>query len=268
MRSEPVLPLLTADIDGYAMSYTEYGMGAPLVLVHGSLSDCRYWKSQMAPLGRSFRVLAVCLRHYWPENWNGEGNGFSVTQHAADVLAFIDQVARQPAHLVGHSRGGRVALEAALTRPGALRSLTLADPGLPPPGGDPRSDFRQRALTLIRDGAIETGLALFVDTVTGPTTWQRMVPWFKEMVRDNVGTLFGQARETPAAPSSARIGTLTLPTLLIGGALSPPPYPAVLDALAQWLPQAQRVDIAGSSHGMNLGNPRAFNGAIESFLHG
>lgn len=30
MRSEPVLPLQTADVGGYAMSYTEYGEGAPL----------------------------------------------------------------------------------------------------------------------------------------------------------------------------------------------------------------------------------------------
>lgn len=269
MRSEPVLPLQTAEIGGYALSYTEYGEGAPLVLVHGSLSDSRYWKSQMAPLGRSFRVLAVCLRRYWPEAWDGEGGGFSVAQHAADVLEFIDRVAGQPAHLLGHSRGGRVALEAALTQPDALRSLTLADPGLPLPGDDDaRGGFRQRALELIRDGAVEEGLALFVDTVTGPDTWQRMVPWFKDMVRDNVGTLFGQARETPATLSPAQIGSLTLPTLLIGGALSPAPYPAVLDALEQWLPQSQRVTITGSSHGMNLGNPRAFNGAIESFLLG
>ncbi|WZB66570.1 alpha/beta hydrolase [Achromobacter xylosoxidans] len=150
--------------------------------------------------------------------------GFSVAQHGADVLAFIDQVAGQPAHLVGHSRGGRVALEAALARPDALRSLTLADPGLPLPGdNDLRGGFRQRALELIRDGALEEGLALFVDTVTGPDTWQRMVPWFKEMVRDNAGTLFGQARETPATLSPEQIGSLALPTLLIGGALSPRP---------------------------------------------
>ncbi|MGY6268606.1 alpha/beta fold hydrolase [Achromobacter denitrificans] len=269
MRSEPVLPLQTAPIGGYAMSYTEYGSGTPLVLVHGSLSDCRYWKSQMAPLGRSFRVLAVCLRRYWPETWDGAGDGFSIAQHADDVLEFIDTVAGGPAHLVGHSRGGRVALEAALRRPGALRSLTLADPGLPLPGEDDlRGGFRQKALALIREGETEAGLALFVDTVTGPDTWQRMVPWFKEMVRDNVGTLFGQALETPEALTPRQIGALKLPTLLIGGALSPAPYPAVLNALSQWLPQAHRVTITGSSHGMNLGNPRAFNGAIEEFIGG
>ncbi len=269
MRSEPVLPLQTAPIGGYAMSYTEYGSGTPLVLVHGSLSDSRYWKSQMAPLGRSFRVLAVCLRRYWPETWDGEGGGFSVEQHASDVLEFIDTVAGGPAHLVGHSRGGRVALEAALRQPKSLRSLTLADPGLQLPGCvDERGGFRQRALTLIRQGDIEEGLALFVDTVTGPNTWQRMVPWFKEMVRDNVGTLFGQVDERPDTLTPEQIGGVTMPVLLIGGALSPAPYPAVLDALAQWLPQSRRIDIVGSSHGMNLGNPRAFNGAIQEFIGG
>ena len=223
----------------------------------------------MAPLGKSFRVLAVCLRRYWPETWDGEGDGFSIEQHASDVLEFIDTVAGGPAHLVGHSRGGRVALEAALRQPDALRSLTLADPGLPLPGGDDsRGGFRQRALALIRQGDVEDGLALFVDTVTGPDTWQRMVPWFKEMVRDNVGTLFGQAEEKPEVLSPQQIGTLKLPTLLIGGALSPAPYPAVLDALSQWVPHAHRVTVVGSSHGMNLGNPRAFNGAIEAFIGG
>ena len=142
------------------------------------------------------------------------------------MLEFIDQVAGGRADLVGHSRGGRVALEVALRRPDALRSLTLADPGLPLPGEDDlRGSFRQEALTLIRQGDVDTGLALFVDTVTGPNTWQRMVPWFKEMVRDNVGTLFEQVDEKPPVLTAAQIGGLALPTLLIGGALSPQPYP-------------------------------------------
>src|SRR5690606_8444291 len=131
-----------------------------------------------------------------------------------------------PAHLVGHSRGGRVALETALRRPDLARSLVLADPGLPLPGGDDsRGGFRQRALALIRDGDPDAGLALFIDTVTGPDTWRRMVPWFKDMVRDNANTLLGQAREQPGPLTPDTLRRLALPTLLIGGALSPAPYP-------------------------------------------
>jgi len=266
MRSEPQLPLQAASVNGYAMTYTEHGHGTPLVLVHGSLCDCRYWKSQMGPLGRSFRVLAPSLRHYWPQQW--DGLDFSIEQHVDDLLAFIDAVGEGAAHVVGHSRGARVALEAALRDPARVRSLTLADPGLPLPGqaADSRGGFRQRALALIEAGEVDAGLALFVDTVSGPDTWRRMVPWFQNMVRDNASTLKGQATETPRPLAREQIARLALPTLLIGGALSPAPYPAVLDMLAEWLPGARKEVIAGSSHGMNLGNPRAFNVAIEHFL--
>lgn len=267
LRSEPVLSLKTADVNGYALHYAEHGEGAPLLLVHGSLCDSRYWKSQLQPLGKSFRVYALSLRRYWPERWDGEGGGFSIEQHVDDILRFIEDVIQAPAHLLGHSRGGRVALEAAQQRPDLLRSLILADPGIALPGKtDARGNFRQQALELIRQGDADAGLALFVDRVSGPDTWRHMVPWFKDMVRDNANTLLGQALETAPALQPERIASLTLPTLLIGGALSPQPYPAVLDALQTWLPSSQRLDIAGSSHGMNLGNPRAFNTTVAKFL--
>lgn len=267
LRSEPRLSLQTADINGYALHYAQHGQGAPLVLVHGSLCDSRYWKSQLQTLGATFHVYALSLRRYWPEHWNGEGGGFSIEQHVDDTLHFIEDIVQAPVHLLGHSRGGRIALEAAQRRPELLRSLILADPGLALQDKiDTRGNFRQQALELIRQGDIDAGLALFIDKVSGLDTWRRMVPWFKEMVRDNANTLLGQAIETPPPLQPERIAALNLPTLLIGGELSPPPYPAVLDALQGWLPHAQRVAIAGSSHGMNLGNPRAFNMAVTQFL--
>lgn len=266
MRSEPQLPLQTAYINDSAMTYAEHGQGTPLVLVHGSLCDCRYWKSQMGPLGRSFRVLAPSLRHYWPQEW--DGGPFSVDQHVDDLLAFIEIVGEGAAHVVGHSRGARVALEAALREPRRVRTLTLADPGplAPNPSTDDRGGFRQRSLKLIDDGELDAGLALFVDTVSGPDTWRRMVPWFQEMVRDNATTLRGQATEMLNPLSREQIQKLAMPLLLIGGALSPAPYPAVLQTLSEWRPSAHKEVIVGSSHGMNLGNPRAFNSAIENFL--
>lgn len=220
----------------------------------------------MEPLGRSFRVLAPNLRHYWPAQW--DGSPFSIDQHVDDLLAFIETVGEGSAHVVGHSRGARVVLEAALREPKRIRTLTLADPGLPIPGqaSDDRGGFRQRALTLIDEGQLEEGLALFIDTVSGPDTWRRMVPWFRKMVRENASTLRGQVSEILRPLPREQLENLGMPLLLIGGALSPSPYPAVVQMLSEWLPSAHKEIIAGSSHGMNLGNPRAFNSAIEQFL--
>ncbi|WP_459616925.1 alpha/beta fold hydrolase [Bordetella sp. 2513F-2] len=267
MRTAPDLPARSVRLDGFDTTYVEHGSGTPLVLIHGSLSDYRYWTPQFGPLGRAFRVLAPSLRRHWPERWDGKGGGFSIAEHARQVLELVERVAGEPAHLVGHSRGGRVALEAARLRPGLVRTLTLADPGLSLPGeADVRGDFRRHALERLSAGETEEGLRIFIDAVTGPDTWRRMVPWFKEMVRDNAGTLAGQNAEPPAPLDDDAIRSLSLPVLLIGGALSPQPYPTVLERLQRLLPHAERVTIAGSSHGMNLGNPRAFNEAIAAFL--
>jgi len=41
------------------------------VLVHGTLGDFRTWYSVLGPLSKKHRVIAVSLRHFFPEHWNG-----------------------------------------------------------------------------------------------------------------------------------------------------------------------------------------------------
>lgn len=258
------------EFDGHATAYDEQGGGhsrETVVLVHGSLCDLRYWKPQMNSLGQKHRMLALSLRRYWPEQWDGSGGGFSIEAHAEQLQGFIERTAPGPVHLMGHSRGGRIALETTLRRPDLVRSLTLADPGQPLPGHtDRRGDFRRRARDLIAAGQAEEGLALFIDAVTGPDTWRRMVPWFKTMVRDNAATLLGQADEVVPVPDENALRALLLPVHLIGGERSPQPFPSILDWLEGLLPNAQRTTIARASHGMNLANARAFNAAVDEFL--
>lgn len=297
MRSSTAFVIRQAIVAGATYHYIDEGTGPTLVLIHGSLCDCRYWNAQIRSLRMHFRVIAPSLRHYWPAQWDGLGEGFSIAAHMQGVVALLSHLGIPCAHWVGHSRGGRVALAAALSLPQALLSLTLADPGLVfayvDSGGDaravavldggakssaipkgmaydaaydPRGDFRETAAQHIAAGQTDAGLALFVDTVTGPQTWQRMVHWFKAMAHDNAMTLLGQIRETIPVISPQALQSLTLPCLLIGGALSPAPYPGILARLHTLLPNSNLQMIAGSSHGMNIGNARAFNRSIQHFL--
>ena len=268
MREESAYPLSVADIAGNRFSFIESGSGPAVVLIHGSLCDCRYWHAQVRTLSRQFRVIVPSLRGYWPTRWDGMGDGFSIAQHAQDVAALLEHLGIVSAHIVGHSRGGRVALELAMTEPERVATLTLADPGLAtaPAPANPPGTFREAASALIAAGQLDDGLSLFIDTVSGPDTWRRMVPWFQAMARDNAKTLLAQIREpvVPVVPDA--LMRIRQATLLIGGALSPAPYPQILDVLEHHLPQAERVTIAGSSHGMNIGNPRAFNEAVIRFF--
>jgi pimeloyl-ACP methyl ester carboxylesterase len=256
-----------ATVGDTELAYATRGNGAPVVLVHGSLCDLRYWRAQIPALTRDFRVFFISLRGYWPAGRDADLADFSGTRHAEDVAGFIDRYCDGAAHVVGHSRGGRVAFELARRHPGKVRALVLADPGMAVGDSEKeRGDFRRRALQAIHDGDIERGLAHFIDTVNGEDTWRHMVPWFKQMAVDNAHTLAAQVGETPYCLTEEDARAMDRPALLIGGALSPPPYPAILEALHDWLPNAQCMRIAGSSHGMNLGNPRAFNEAVRRFL--
>lgn len=268
----------TLDVNGYPMAYLDTpappdAVGAPLVLVHGSLCDARYFKPNFTPLAKRRRVISVSLRHYWPEVWDGLDDSFSGEQHAEDLAAFINKLGVGPVHLLGHSRGGYVALRTALIAPDCVRSLTLCDPGVELSGGpvdapldEKRGTFREEALRLIKADDVDGGLELFIDTVSGPDTWRRMVPWFKTMVRDNARTLIGQVAESRTPLPVDALGALYAPVLLMGGANSPSPYPEVLNALAAALPGARRMMIQDASHGMNLANPIAFHLAVDAFL--
>jgi pimeloyl-ACP methyl ester carboxylesterase len=51
---------------GVVLPYLERGAGEPLLFVHGSLCDYRYWAPQMEPLAQQFRCIVPSLSHYWP----------------------------------------------------------------------------------------------------------------------------------------------------------------------------------------------------------
>ncbi|WP_437439685.1 alpha/beta fold hydrolase [Geopseudomonas aromaticivorans] len=250
----------------------------PLLMVHGSLCDYRFWSAQIPVLADRCRVLAPSLRHCFPEHWSGEGDGFSTERHVADLAELIERQG-EPMHVLGHSRGGNIALRLAAQRPDLVRSLLLADPGgdfapelfaqagVPvPAAAHERNRFRLEALRLIRDGQAEAGLQLFVDTVSGAGIWQRSSARFRHMALDNAFTLAGQVEDRPSPVVAEELAAIRCPVLLLGGERSPPPFPAVLRMLEHHLLDAWRKVLPGVSHGMNVQRPALFNRLVGEFL--
>ena len=100
----------------------------PVVVFGGSLgSDLRMWEPQVAPLvERSFRVVRYDTR--------GHGASpvppgpYELEDLGADVLALLDELGVERAHLVGHSLGGAVVAAMAKAVPDRVASLTLLAP--------------------------------------------------------------------------------------------------------------------------------------------
>jgi pimeloyl-ACP methyl ester carboxylesterase len=118
----------TLPVNGYDMAYLEIGTGRPLVCVHGTLGDFRTWTAVLGPLSRNHRVIAVSLRHFFPDHWDAIGDTYSIAQHVDDMVAFIERLGPKPVDLMGHSRGGHVSFRVAQRRPDLLRKLILGIP--------------------------------------------------------------------------------------------------------------------------------------------
>jgi hypothetical protein len=76
------------EVNGYHMAYRDEGSGVPLILVHGAVNDYRVWAGQVLEFAEKYRVIAVSLRHYYPERLNGIGSVFSIEQHINDAAPF------------------------------------------------------------------------------------------------------------------------------------------------------------------------------------
>ncbi|MBV9394269.1 MAG: alpha/beta hydrolase [Methylobacteriaceae bacterium] len=267
----------TIRVNDYDTAYVEAGKGEPLVLVHGSLCDYRYWTLQLPAFSAAFRTISVSLRHYYPERWDGQGDDFSITQHMRDVVALIDALGIAPAHVVGHSRGGHIAFRIAQNYPDRVRKLVLSEPGgaldpnLSPHAAEVNKrfepgSFQTQAEARIRAGDIDGGLQIFVDAVSGPGAWERTPPLAKQFTRDNAITLLGQIHETREPFRREAAQAIKAPTLLVLGGLSPPMFGLIIDALAAAIPKAQCVTIADATHTMNVIKPAAYNEAVLNFL--
>ena len=265
----------STEVNGYEMAYQEAGSGAPVVLVHGALTDYRIWVNVGPELAKRFRVITVSLRHYYPEKWDGEGNDFTYEQHAADVAALIKKLNLGKVHLVGHSRGGGVAVQVAKTAPEVIKTLVLADPSgfesmLPDTPETQRllAISRERTETLrknLASGNLELAGQMFADSLSAPGNWAKRTQERKQRLFDNLGTA---AAMTPApATTCEQVAKWDFPILILHGETSPPNFAAGSGAMRKCKSSVvEPIVIPNAAHSMFNDNPAVFNAAVIGFL--
>lgn len=119
--------------DGRAIRYRRMGdgQGVPIVMVHGFGGELLTWAANQVPLSARYLVYALDLPGHGGSSQDLGAGG--VPGLAEALLAFLDAAGIGRAHLAGHSLGGAVVLQAALSQPDRAASLTLiASAGLGP----------------------------------------------------------------------------------------------------------------------------------------
>jgi pimeloyl-ACP methyl ester carboxylesterase len=111
-----------ADVNGLHLYYETYGSGAPLVLLHGGMLTIDLNFATLIPtLAQTHTVIAV--------EQQGHGRTANIDREitypnlASDVVALLDHLGIQRAAVLGHSMGGGVALELAVSHPDRVSAI-------------------------------------------------------------------------------------------------------------------------------------------------
>ncbi|MCW3041616.1 MAG: hypothetical protein JWM31_3521 [Solirubrobacterales bacterium] len=125
------------DVNGLHMYYEIHGeQGTPLVLLHGGVMTIDLTFAELIPaLSRKHRVIAVEFQAHG--RTADIERDLSYPDLAADVIALLDHLGIDRAHVLGHSMGGGVALELAVAHPGRVRSIVPVSASVRPDGAHP-----------------------------------------------------------------------------------------------------------------------------------
>src|SRR5437870_1808800 len=171
------LVLHVVRVRGTDLRFVERGTGLPVVFVHGSLGTLESWGPQIDAFATRFRVIAYSRRYHWPNAAQPDGQEYSLSLHADDLIGLIEALGLERVHLVASSYGAYVALLVTLRRPDLVRSLALAEPPILPwiartPWGDSLRQVFEAPVLDATQRAFERGDSLdalrrFVDGMSG-----------------------------------------------------------------------------------------------------
>lgn len=115
--------------DGVNLYYEEVGAGTPIVFVHEFAGDYRTWEPQMRRFARTHRCVTFSQRGYPPSDIPDDPARYGQDIARADVVALMDALGIERAHVVGHSMGAYTALHVGIKHPQRCISVTSAGCG-------------------------------------------------------------------------------------------------------------------------------------------
>jgi len=235
------------------------GRGPLVLFLHGIGGNRNHWQHQLAFFSQhGFKAAAWDARGYGDSD-DYEG-ALQFEDFTSDLLRTVDFLNEERVHLVGLSMGGRVARNFALAHPGRVRTLTLANTH---PGFDALSPQEVRRFVEERRNRTPESMRALLGSLARPGAYEALLESFKALRKPSyLKTLEASVAQDRAAP----VENIRARTLVITGS-EDRVYPASLArAMAQRIPGAKLVEIAGCGHLSNLEQPERFNRIVRTFL--
>jgi 3-oxoadipate enol-lactonase len=264
----------TLKLPDSSIHYDLFGTdGEPILLIQGVGVIGKAWTPQIAALSSRFRVVSFDNRGI---GQSPMGNtSLSIESMARDAIALLDHLGWKSAHVAGHSMGGLIAQELALRFPNRLRSLALLCTFSRGPEAARLTPWVLWMTLRTRIGSARMRRTAFLEMLFSKNF---LAAADCDHLAAEVGELVGRDLATSPAilmkqliamrnyNAFARLGSITLPTLILSGELDPIALARFSKSLAQVIPNHHFVELRGASHGCTIENANDVNRHYLEFL--
>ena len=241
------------------------GEGPPLVFIHGLGSSTEDWEPQVREFSGNHRVITFDLR--------GHGRSdkppvpYSLPMFAADTAGLLEALRAGPAHVVGLSLGGCVAMQLALDVPGRVRSLVLVNTA---------PEFIRRSFLTWLEAWRRTVIVHWRGLrALGERISRRLLPdagdaalreaFVARFAHNDPEAYLNSLKSLVGWSVTGRLASIRCPVLVVASEHDYSPV-AAQEKYARQIPGAQFVAIPGAHHAVPVERPDAFNAALAGFL--
>jgi len=251
-----------ADLPGVRIWYTDTGgSGIPVIFLHAATGTTRSWEHQIAV----FRAAGYRCITYDRRGW-----GRSLTQPsgpqpgtaADDLLALLDHLRIDRAHLVGTAAGGLVSLDFVLSFPDRLRSVVISNNG--------GTSVQETAFQEMSERLLPQGFGSF------PPEFRELSPAYraanpegvKRWVEVEHGSRHSSERPQPVRHplSKSALGTIRTPMLVMTGAADLHAPAPMMRMYADAIKTSESFVVPEAGHSAYWEQPEIFNRAVLQFI--
>jgi len=247
--------------------YERHGAGFPVMFASGLGGHANFWREQVPVFARDFSAIVHDQRGIGQSD--ATRMAYTIEGNAADLIALMDALKIEKAHVLGHATGSAVAQVLAIEHPERVASIVLA-------ASWARQDpFLRRIYTLRRDLLTQLGPASYLQASTVmlyPASWiarnneklrlmesQQLAGFKTEIVLSRIDALLAYDR-------SADLPLIKTPTLVVAAEddFVIPSY--LSEELARLISGAEAKFFPQGGHCFMQISPREFNQAVLPFL--
>ena len=265
-----------AEVNKTKLYYEISGSGKPLVLIHGSFGDRRFWDPQFYELSKKYKVLRYEVRGYGK---SALPDSMEVYRDCDDLNALMEFLGIKKAHICGLSLGSIIAIDFALVYPDKCKSLIPIGPRV---AGDATDEYKTPVADTIR--SIIAKVTEIAKTKGAKEATDYLWKGDHEMGRTVVTTrtketllkmgyeyswwryLHTSKREQAFPMAIKKLGEIKIPALIVTADHDLELCKQVAAILAKEIPGAKLISIKHAGHIMNMDNPSEFNKAITKFI--